>query len=179
MAEDTEQYETSYLDFSPDQRIEFRMTQYIDAVDLDFELVFQFFESDSRENYLAELMFNWNTKSGRQSIVSLYENTDFSTCFAVDTNLLNIPQIGLIELDTEYIVTLDNQHKGDYKSNCDETQSWQNWQEMKGKIQKLKIKLEDVKNSQSGYELADYFTIEYKIVQGKINLLFHKLCGVT
>ena len=172
LQEDSNQFTTSYIDFSPEaQRIEFRMVQYIEAEDLDFKLIFEFFETGSRSTNLGSVNFNWNAKSGRTSVINLYETKGFTSCYATNPNMLVIPQSGIIDLSTDYVVVYRDQHQGDYKDGCEEQYSWQNWLEIVGKIQKVQVKLEDLKNSQSDYELKSYFDIEYKIIQGKIPLI--------
>lgn len=156
---------TEYLDFNPlDTRLQLRMTQLKPDENLQFGVQYQFFEEEKRTSFISSLNFDWDTKPGHKHGVFLFNSEDFSDCYEEKEEMLIVPTITSIDVDSDYMVELNNgQVRSSFRETCGE--AWETWRRNQDRIRKLAIKVVDSERMGPGFNLQDYFTLEYRLVK--------------
>ncbi|XP_063683727.1 proprotein convertase subtilisin/kexin type 5-like [Bolinopsis microptera] len=156
---------TDYLDFSiTTNRLQLKFEQLDDNADLEFSVEAGVFERESQSSQIATLTYKWNTHSGRNNILSLYDTSEFEQCDETKTEMLkSIPSKVTVDLNTDYLVEIKGGEQGTFSSAstvpCPAV--WTSFTSNRAKVTKMKLKLTD---SDSGYKLEDYYTINYRII---------------
>ncbi|XP_063683794.1 major surface-labeled trophozoite antigen 417-like isoform X4 [Bolinopsis microptera] len=156
---------TDYLDFSiTTNRLQLQLTQLDDNADLEFSVEAGVFERDSQSSQIALLTYKWNTHSGRNNILSLYDTSEFEQCDETKTEMLkSIPSKVTVDLNTDYLVEIKGGEQGTFSSlstvPCPAV--WTSFTSNRAKVTKMKLKLVD---DDDGYTLENIYTVEYRII---------------
>ena len=160
--------ESEFLDFhSTNNRVQLKLTQLDDDSNLEFKIETSFFVQDLQGSLVATIGYNWNTHSGRKNGLSLYDASEFEICAETNSNMLNnIPTLVTMDLNTDYLVEIQDGSQGTFSTATDEPcpTVWTSFKNNRASITKVKIKLID---EDAGYKLADKFMIKYRVIAGK------------
>ena len=159
---------TDYLDFSiTTNRLQLQFDQLDDNSDLKFSIEASVFERDSQSSQIATLTYSWNTHSGRNNMLSLYDTNEFDQCDETKTEMLSsIPSKVTVDLNTDYLVEIKGGEQGTFSSSstvpCPAV--WTSFTSYRAKVTKMKLKLTD---DDAAYKLENIYTVEYRIITGQ------------
>ena len=159
---------TDYLDFSiTTNRLQLQLTQLDSNADLEFSVEAGVFETDNQGTQIATLTYKWNTHSGRNNMLSLYDTNEFEQCDETKTEMLTlIPVKVTVDLNTDYLVEIKGGEQGTFSSSstvpCPAV--WTSFSSYRAKVTKMKLKLTD---DDAAYKLENIYTVEYRIITGQ------------
>ena len=142
------------------------MTQLKPDDSLQWGVEYQFFEEERRTSFVSSLNFDWDKKPGHKNGIFMYNSEDYSNCYEENPEMLIVPTITSIDMESDYAVELNHgQVRASFKDKCSDT--WKVWKRSQNRIRKLAIKVTESPFNAPGFNLQDYFTIEYRLVKGK------------
>ena len=159
--------ETEYLDFSlTKNRVQLQLTQLGDDSNLKFEIETSFFSQENQNSLVTTVGYTWNTLPGRRNFLSLYDPSEFDSCFESRTEMLiYIPNLVTMDLNTDYLVEIEDGSQGTFSTATDEPcpTVWTNFKNSRASITKVKVKLI---NEDTGSILQSKFMIKYRVIAG-------------
>ena len=159
--------ETEYLDFSlTKNRVQLQLTQLEGNSDLEFKIETLFFKQELQSSLVDTVRYSWNTHSSRTNSLQLDDVAAFEFCSETKSEMLtSIPTEVTIDLNTDYVVEIQDGSQGTFSSATVEPcpEVWTSFTNNRASITKVKVKLTD---ADAGYNLESKFRIKYRVIVG-------------
>ncbi|KAL5269710.1 hypothetical protein ACHWQZ_G003239 [Mnemiopsis leidyi] len=157
--------ETEYLDFSlTKNRVQLQLTQLEGNSDLEFKIETLFFKQELQSSLADTVRYSWNTHSSRTNSLQLDDVAAFEFCSETKSEMLtSIPTEVTIDLNTDYVVEIQDGSQGTFSSATVEPcpEVWTSFKNNRASITKVKVKLTD---SDAGYKLESKYMIKYRVI---------------